>query len=334
MKKINLQSIQKYLLNKDLSEHQHVQNIKLISNNFTSNRNEIKIYVMNEDLVSSYALYYLPTNVPKFDFIFSKLPENIKETILNNHFIDIGSGPGTYSYAVSQIGHRSSITCVDTSTQMLKQAEKILTNTFQDKEFHFKRDFLTKDKNATLFFGNSINEMGVQNAIDLVNVISPEVVMFIEPGTSELFKELKSFRSWLIPEYDVVYPCPSNTNCPNNWCHQVLRTTHELDVERLSQLVSLDRKIMPLTAHVYIKKKNLVQNEKCTLIQFLNETKFSFIYEVCGLDNNENKNFKIEILKKNLSKEQEKYFKNASIGDQINFVKEKFVADVWRGHVN
>lgn len=332
-KKITLEQIRPYLLNVNISEKEVIRNIAEISNKFTKNRTQIEDYVEEENLVSSYALFYLPTNVPKFEFVFSKLDETIQNQMLNNTFIDVGCGPGTYSYAISQLGHKSETICIDKSKLMLKQAESILSNAFKNKQFKFQSKITDKLNNSTLFFGNSINEMGIQNAVDLVNIVSPEIVMFIEPGTSELFLELKKFRKWLLEEYDVIYPCPSNAKCPNNWCHQVLRMTHEQDVERLSQLVSLDRKIMPMTAHLYVKKNKTIPNTKVTLIRYLNETKFSFIYEVCEYGQNENQNIKIEILKKNLSKEQEKYFKNASIGDQINFVKDKLVGDTWRGHV-
>jgi hypothetical protein len=66
----------------------------------------------------------------------------------------------------------------------------------------------------------------------------------------------------------------------------------------------------------------------------LNETKFSFIYEACENVDGANQIIKIEILKKHLSKEQERNFKNANIGERLNFIKEKQVGDTWRGYVN
>jgi len=335
--KINLNQIKELLLNPEISEKEVINNISEISAKFTKNRANIQDYVENENLVSSYALFYLPTNIPKFEFVFNKLEESIQKQILNNPFIDMGCGPGTYSYALSSFDHKEKIILVDKSKLMLKQAEKILSNTFKNNEFEFHHKLSTKMENATLFFGNSINEMGIQKAIDLVNIVSPEIVMFIEPGTSELFLELKQFRNWMMSDYQVLYPCPSNEACPNQWCHQVLRLTHSEDVERLSQLVGLDRRTMPMNAQVYIRKNTYVHKSEnvvqMTLIQFINETKFSFIYEACEFHEGKNQNIKIEFLKKNLSKEKVKYFKNISLGEKIKFTKEKLVGDTWRGHV-
>lgn len=160
--------------------------------------------------------------------------------------------------------------------------------------------------------------------------IDPEYVIWIEPGTSELFKELKKLRMAMLDHYDVLYPCPASSACPSEWCHQVLRTSHEADVERLSQLASLDRKILPMAAHIYRRKKSTSVLNEATTIRYINETKFSFEYEVCHLENGSNKNDVIEIQKKQLSKEQEKHFKNADVGEKISFEIEKLVQNKLR----
>ena len=172
--------------------------------------------------------------------------------------------------------------------------------------------------------------MGTNKAQDLIMSIDPEYVIWIEPGTSELFTELKKLRANVLEHYDVLYPCPSATACPSDWCHQVLRTSHDASVERLSQLVSLDRKILPMAAHVYRRKKSAVLINDATTIRYINETKFSFEYEVCYLHEGANKNDIIEIQKKQLSKVEEKHFKNADVGEKISFEVEKIVGNKLR----
>ena len=156
--------------------------------------------------------------------------------------------------------------------------------------------------------------------------IDPEYVMWIEPGTSELFRDLKKLRSELLDSYDILYPCPGNAGCPADWCHQVLRTTHDTSIERLSQLASLDRKILPMTAHVYRRKARVAIKNSPVTIRFLNETKFSFEYEVCMQNENEqNRNVVIEIQKKHLSKSEEKQLKNSDVGVRLDFEIEKII---------
>jgi hypothetical protein len=224
---------------------------------------------------------------------------------------------------------------VDSSQIMLDQATKIMGGFFPKEKYSAVRKFSEKKSNSVLFFGHSINEMGIERAQDNIMTIDPEYVMWIEPGTSDLFPELLKLRENLLEHYDVLYPCPSNAKCPSLWCHQVLRTSHEPSIERLSQLVSLDRKILPMTAHVYKRKTKVAAiTSAATVIRYIQETKFSFEYEVCFAEDGENKNVIIEIQKKHLDKNQEKAFKNSDVGEKLNFTVEKIIGTKYRVRLN
>ena len=324
---LSTEQLKPHLLISNMTEPEIVKAIKDMSAKFTVKRDQISDYVLDHRQVSAYASFYLPTNIPKLHFLLSKLPESILEDFKNRPFIDMGSGPGTFSLGykmLMEIGNHVEMIAVDTAQIMLDQATKLMNGFFPGSKFQTVRRFSEKKSNSILFFGHSINEMGIDKAQDQVMTIDPEYVMWIEPGTSEFFHDIKKLRSTLLESYDVVYPCPGNAGCPSDWCHQVLRTSHDLSVERLSQMVSLDRKILPMVAHVYKKKqKSVVENGPVT-IRFMNETKFSFEYEVCMQNENlENRNVVIEIQKKQLSKAEEKDFKHADVGERINFEIEK-----------
>lgn len=306
--------------------------IREMSAKFTKNRAQIGDYVLDEDHVSSYAALYLTTNIPKLHFLLSKLDSEILGDLKKRSLIDIGCGPGTFSLGWSLLFEETppEVICVDSSKVMLDQAQKMLKGFFSDVNVKTQTRFSEKSPESVLFYGHSINEIGINKVQDQIMMVDPEYVIFIEPGTSDLFLELKKLRSALLDSYDVLYPCPSSAECPNDWCHQVLRTSHDLSVERLSQLVSLDRKIMPMTAHVYRRKKGIAPNSEATIIRFINETKFSFEYEVCLFEAGENKNVVVEIQKKNLDKKMEKHFKHLSVGEKISFSVEKIVGSKYR----
>jgi ribosomal protein RSM22 (predicted rRNA methylase) len=276
----------------------------------------------------------LPTNIPKLHFLLSKLPESILEDFKNRPFIDMGIGPGTFSLAWKKLMKTSShveMIGVDSSKLMLDQALKIMNGFYPEDKFQAVTKFAEKKSHSILFFGHSINEMGRERTLDHIVTIDPEYVIWIEPGTSEVFKELIALREVMLNHYDVLYPCPSNASCPNDWCHQVLRTTHAPDLERLSQLVSLDRKILPMIAHVYRRKsKTPIALTSATVIRYIQETKFSFEYEVCYTASGENKNSVIEIQKKHLSKDEIKDFKHSNVGERLDFSVEKIVGDKLR----
>lgn len=333
---LSLEQVRPHLL-VNISEPEMVRLINEMSAKFTKKRDQINDYVMEHRHVSAYAAFYLPTNIPKLHFLLSKLPEDILEDFKNRPFIDMGTGPGTFSLAwkllLKTMGHVEMIG-VDSSQIMLDQATKIMNGFFPKDKFQAVRKYEEENSNSVLFFGHSINEMGREKAQDHIMTIDPEYVIWIEPGTSELFSELKDLRDIMLDHYDVIYPCPSSAACPNVWCHQVLRTTHEPTIERLSQLVSLDRKTLPMTAHVYRRKSKVAVTSSPTVIRYIQETKFSFEYEVCFFENGENKNAVIEIQKKHLSKEEEKHFKHSNVGDKISFEVEKMIGEKMRVRLN
>lgn len=334
---ISYDDLKNSLLTPNIREGELVRNIKLISENFTNSRSEITKYVLDEKLVSSYTSFYFPTNIPKLHFLFEQLSTEVKNDLFNREFIDFGAGPGTFSFAFRSLRQLdgAKITCIDSSFLMLDQSKKLMTNFFPGQQIEYLKNYSNKNEESVLFFGNSINEIGVSRASEIIKSVSPEYVIWIEPGTSELFLDLKKLRSDLVSRYDIIYPCPSGHECPNIWCHQVLRTTFHPSIERISQLVGLNRKTLPLVAHVYRKKKNVsaIKVETALIVQYLNETKFSFLYEVCILEDGENKLVTFELLKKFMNKEIIKKFKNANVGEKIIFSVLKKIDNVWRVRV-
>jgi ribosomal protein RSM22 (predicted rRNA methylase) len=329
---LSLDSIRPYLLNPNLKDSELVHLIQEMSSKFTKRRDQIGDYVLDEDLVSAYASLYLPTNIPKLHFLLSMLSDEIIQDLKHRPLIDIGCGPGTFALGWSLLFETppKDLICVDSSRMMLMQTEKILRGFFPEVNLKTQTKYVEKNTESVLFYGHSINEMGIQKAQDQIMTIDPEYVIWIEPGTSELFQDLKRLRTSLLDSYDIIYPCPSSAGCPSSWCHQVLRTSHEQSVERLSQLVSLDRKILPMTAHVYKRKTNLPASDMATIIRYLTETKFSFEYEVCVHEDGHNKNVIIEIQKKHLNKQLEKKFKNLNVGEKIKFKIDKVVGAKYR----
>ncbi len=212
---------------------------------------------------------------------------------------------------------------------MLEQAKKMIKGFFPDQLVETFRKLSEERPESVLFFGHSINEMGIQKALELIITVNPEYVMWIEPGTSDLFLELKKLRGFVLEKYEALYPCPSSAACPSDWCHQVLRISHDPSIERLSQLVSLDRKILPMTAHLYRRRKQASATSSSTsaptLVRYLTETKFSFEYEACIAEDNKNVIRTVEIQKRQLDKTLVKTFKHLNVGERIDFEVEKVV---------
>lgn len=321
-----------------ISEGKAVNLLEKINTGFTTKREQIGDYVLSPEMVSAYNLFYMPTNIPKFSFVMDQLPKEIKEELRTSHFIDLGTGPGTFVLAFLDYfkgEHEGRVVGVDTSRLMLEQAQKNINGYFPNsKEVIFSDSLpsLAPNEKKTLFWGHSLNEMGVESALDCVDRVRPETFFIIEPGTPDMFSKVIELREKMKERgYFGVYPCASlESSCPVqkrvesgelDWCHQVLRMTHEPSIERLSQLISKDRKVMPLIAHVYSKVEVSSVKKKARLIRFLKESKFSFDWEVCLLDQDskELKVIKFEVLKKLMSKQKIKELKKESVGIEVHF---------------
>lgn len=334
---ILLDEIKPYFLKADLTDGQLVKNIKSLSKIFNS-REGIEGYGSEEELVTAYAAFYLITNAPKLDFLLNQVSTDIKERILKSTFIDFGSGPGTYSFAYKKMGGSGKTILVDKSELMLKQARFILEGICPQEEFVYAKDIrkvsLPRD-NKTLFFGNSINEIDKDLLESVLSYVKPNFLIFIEPGTSEVYQKIKGLRSRLFERGFVNhYPCNSNkVECPiasepKDWCHQILRMQHDPKVERLSQMSQLDRRSMPLIGHIYGFSKEFSSEEnQATTFRFLRETKHSIEWLVCLKQ--KSKLVRFEVSKKTLKKKQIKSLLAASVGEKINFEMIKEVDDSW-----
>ncbi|WP_127716993.1 small ribosomal subunit Rsm22 family protein [Halobacteriovorax sp. HLS] len=344
--KFELEQIKKNLLCEDMTEHRLVQTLELISKGFTSKRENISKYVNDREYVSAYTSFYLPTNIPKLKFVFDQLPKDLLSSIKDSHIVDYGCGPGTFSFAFDEYFDGDiRVTGVDQSSIMIEQAKKLNERLYLNTDLHFDSEIPAQWSEGTLLFGHSMNEMGHERALKLITQHRPKHIIFIEPGTSEVFKSILAIRDALSKSgYTCFYPCQNiQMRCPvgervseglSDWCHQVIRTTHGPDIERLAQLIKLDRKTMPLIAHVYSTEVTR-SSSLARMIRFYRETKFSFDWEVCLEREGKLSVIDFEVTKRELTKGQIKYLQKISVGLEFEFeVIKELGPDRWRVKIN
>lgn len=328
---MELHDIKELLLNPNLAESQLIKLIKEMSEAFTTNRDKIGEYVMSEDSVSAYASFYLPTNIPKLSFIMDQVPESVRKDFERASFIDFGSGPGTYSLALLEQfpEFKGELHLVDKSELMLKQAKKFIDGLYPDQErvnYHSTLPTSIEGEVRVLFFGHSMNEIGASDTIRMIRKLNPDYVFIIEPGTKDVFTNaIKIRRKMVSQEYNMVYPCASMDKCPmekrpGDWCHGVINMVHSHELERLSQLLSLDRKAMPFIGHLYsLKALEKRAGEHARLVQVIDETKFSFELGVCHGQNGKLEYQRLELMKKSMNKKAVKEFKKINRGVEIEY---------------
>lgn len=296
--------------------------IEELSRKFTTERNKIGDYLKDERLVSAYTAFYLMTNLPKLRSVMDWMPEEWISDLKECSLIDLGAGPGTFSFAWREYFGTKSIVQVELSPAMRKQARKLWDGFHSPGEM--KQVGMPEGK-SVLLFGHSANEMDIQDALDYVNKYSPEHILFIEPGTKEFFGKMLELRRELISNgWHVLYPCPEESGCPmlgtENWCHQFINVKHDPDVERLSQIMRKDRKLLPLTVQAFSKKVYPRVDER--LVRVLPETKFSFEWQVCH--NNVLEDY--QVMKRGMDKATEKSLGQILAGVEVKSETEKEVS--------
>ncbi|MCB9093703.1 MAG: hypothetical protein H6621_01430 [Halobacteriovoraceae bacterium] len=293
----------------------------------------------SEQGISAYLYYFFATNVPKGIELLKRIYERQRLSFESGPVIDIGMGPG--SFLVSWLkffpDFSNEVIGVDTADLMVEQAHEIFKTYFPNIKTTFKNNYrdVERKENATLCFTHSFNEMSEGEFMKILDYFKPERLLFMEPGTHEVFHKLKAIREKLINDlnYQVAYPCFSQATCPisldsEDWCHQYVDVRHEVSIERLTQKLNKDRRNMPTIFHVYHKKNLEGKVDKSGIIfRILKETKFSYDFIVCSQIENSNQLRQVRLLKKQLKARgvSKKVIKSFIPGTDIKFkiVEEK-----------
>jgi hypothetical protein len=298
-----------HLLYQFSSEQDLIRAIQEMSEKFTTRRDQIGDYLKDPRLVSAYAAFYLSTNMPKFEAILPWLPAQWCDELRTCDLIDLGAGPGTFSLAFRQwagVGHEGKIIQLETSELMRAQARRLWDADYPPGELvQLTRWSGGEERKRLVIFGHSANEMGAANVLRYLQEIQPQHILFIEPGTSAFFPEMLKIREALLQDgFEVLFPCPGKGACPmqgsTDWCHQFIRVTHGPEIERLTQLVHKDRRLLPLIVHAYSRSAHPTASER--VVRVLPETKFSFEWEVC----HDNRLEAYQLMKKDLDKGAQK----------------------------
>ena len=328
---IKISDLTPHLIYQFKSEHELVETIHQISEAFTTHRENLSRYLNDPKYVSAYTLFYLTTNIPKLQAVIDLLPKTVTSDWNQMYLIDVGAGPGTFSFAWANLFKTTAITQWENSPLMQEQSFKIMKAIFPELKIHLNQ--VINHTQKILLFGHSLNEMGVTVGINFEEKEKPEQILLIEPGTKSMFVDALLFREEMIKRgYKIVYPCFSQALCPmkgsDDWCHQYLDVKHDSSVERLTQLAKMDRRHLPGMIHLYLRSEVKESLFQATIVRVLPETKFSYEWQVCFMESGQNIIEQWQVMKKDYSKAENKRIFEYHPGKQIE-VLEKLI----KGHV-
>lgn len=315
---MNLSSLLPHLIYQFKSESELVKAIEEISLKFTKERDKIGDYLKDPRLVSAYTAFYLLTNIPKLEEVLKWMPEEWITIIKKCEFVDLGAGPGTFSIAWKELGGSGEFYQIELSQLMKEQGKKIWEGFHKENLRQGSRWEWNSNNEKFVLFGHSANEMGSKIAIDYIQKINPDHILFIEPGTKNFFPIMLEIRDYLLKSnWNVLYPCPLALQCPmqgseSDWCHQFIHVKQDAEIERISQMARKDRNLLPLTVHAYSKTFK-TSNPHERLVRVLPETKFSLEWEVC----HDNQIVHDQVMKRDLTKQEARELSEILAGESI-----------------
>lgn len=330
---IELSQLMPHLLHQFASEADLVKAIGELSTAFTTDRKNISRYLTDPRLVSAYTAFYLTTNIPKLEAVLSWLTPDFRQDVLSSQLVDVGAGPGTFSLAWKLLGGAGEPIMWESSKLMREQA-KLLLEGLTHTPARFDSNVGEFEKKL-LLFGHSANEMGEIETWNYIQKAEPERVLFIEPGTPEVFALMLKLRERFIQDgWSIVYPCLNSSACPmggSDWCHQFIDVRHAPDVERLTQLAHKDRRNLPVIVHFYQRPK--IEGRDTNIARIVRvhpETKFSFEWDVCRPENEKLVQERFQLMFKHVPKTELKTVSSLKSGALCAWETDKMVGSTRR----
>lgn len=281
------------------SESDVIKAIGELNQLYVHQRENLSNHSLTDRLASAYLQLYFTTNIPKLFKLLHLLPQSLIEQMAKVPWIDFGSGPATYTIAwYAWLSHLKKkfppeALLVEHDSAMQAVANKVLDQFLLDEDITLVSDFSKKVlKNGTLFFGHSSNEISMDKLFEIITISQPKFLVFLEPGTPEVFKKVSELRSYLLAHnYKIHFPCLQQNICPmknqtlnKNWCHQYLLLKFPTQVERLTQMASLRRQHSAVIFHVYERgdEKILESEDQYRVVQGPLQSKGVWTWQVCS----------------------------------------------------
>ena len=86
----NLKTLKPYLLKSNLSNQEIAFLVSRLQKNFTTNRDELSLYHSNDELISAYTAFYLPSNYKKAAYCFDTALPYFSEASDTVEITDVG----------------------------------------------------------------------------------------------------------------------------------------------------------------------------------------------------------------------------------------------------
>lgn len=148
--------------------------------------------------------------------------------------LDIGAGTGAATWAISELINPKEIICLEREQAMRNIGQVLMKNNDNMSNVQWVNEDITTanfDKSADLIIAsyiiNELNEEQRKNTIKKLLELDSKIILIIEPGTPEGFKNIKEIQKNVLENGAyIVAPCTSQEVCKlpdDDWCHSTVR---------------------------------------------------------------------------------------------------------------
>ena len=180
----------------------------------------------------AYAIMRMPAT---YGAVYTAL-KNTLERIDSNiqSVLDIGAGTGAATWAISDLLEPNDIRCLEREPVMLEQGKAFMKQNPNLRDVSWEYADIVKDNLdvradlvVTSYMLNEIRPEERNNVIHKLIESSNQIILIVEPGTPEGFKNIKEVQKIAIENgLHIVAPCTFQGICPlpdDDWCHSIVR---------------------------------------------------------------------------------------------------------------
>ena len=217
---------------KDIKINELKTEAEKLSNRYLNEERTGKTLLSKEIEALAYSIMRMPAT---FGAVTTVL-KNTLNIIKNNKFktlLDIGSGTGASIWAVDNLLEVDKIICLEREEAMRKIGQSLLKDNEKIRDIEWINKDITKEELPAAdiitmsYVMNELAEENRKNLIEKLLKLNAKLILIIEPGTPEGFKNIKQIQEVALNKGAfIIAPCTSQEKCKlpeDDCCHSTVR---------------------------------------------------------------------------------------------------------------